>query len=289
MHFGVLFWPLIALSVAAAVLFGLVFEKRKPSFLRAGVKTLFMGALALAFAGGAPLPFVIALAAAALGDFFLAFDKPWVLPLGMLAFLAMQLLYMVCFFALWMFSGDNAPLFPRYLMMIAIVLIVGAYLVWFWREPRPGRNPLLAIGAVLGAFAIGAAPLVIGGAGYLATLDPEVLEPKINWLLVGGVLALSAGLIWLRRDLGLVKLAGMIYAAVIVQMGLLSFWLPWTASPAMLGALLFLISDGVLSAELFRLSPEAPARKITGPVVWWTYAAAQLLIVWGVARTAGMA
>jgi uncharacterized membrane protein YhhN len=50
----------------------------------------------------------------------------------------------------------------------------------------------------------------------------------------------------------------------------------------MLGALSFLVSDFVLSAELFRLPPDAPQRRIAAPVVWWTYAAAQLLIVAGI-------
>jgi hypothetical protein len=30
------------------------------------------------------------------------------------------------------------------------------------------------------------------------------------------------------------------------------------------------------------LPPDAPVRRVTAPVVWWTYAAAQLLIVWGI-------
>jgi hypothetical protein len=30
------------------------------------------------------------------------------------------------------------------------------------------------------------------------------------------------------------------------------------------------------------LPADAPARRFTAPVVWWTYATAQVLIVWGV-------
>jgi uncharacterized membrane protein YhhN len=65
-------------------------------------------------------------------------------------------------------------------------------------------------------------------------------------------------------------------------MGVAAMWLPWAGWPAMIGALLFLTSDFALAAELFRLSPNAPVRRITAPVVWWTYVAAQALIVWGV-------
>ena len=49
----------------------------------------------------------------------------------------------------------------------------------------------------------------------------------------------------------------------------------------MLGVVSFLVSDFVLAAELFRLPADAPARRITAPVVWWTYVAAQVLIVTG--------
>jgi uncharacterized membrane protein YhhN len=48
-----------------------------------------------------------------------------------------------------------------------------------------------------------------------------------------------------------------------------------------LGAALFVISDLVLASELFRIPEGAPIRRITAPVVWWTYAGAQALIVTG--------
>ena len=72
------------------------------------------------------------------------------------------------------------------------------------------------------------------------------------------------------------------YAIAITAMGVMAMWLPWIGWPASLGALLFLTSDFVLAAELFRLPADAPARRFTAPVVWWTYATAQVLIVWGV-------
>jgi uncharacterized membrane protein YhhN len=74
----------------------------------------------------------------------------------------------------------------------------------------------------------------------------------------------------------------MVYGGAITMMALQAMWLPWIGWLAMLGALLFLSSDFVLSAELFRLTPDSPARRFTAPVVWWTYAAAQALIVTGV-------
>lgn len=217
MTFDPVFWALIALSLAAAAAYGLLFLNRPPSLLRAGVKTAFMGALTAGFAvAGAPFPLVLALAASAFGDFFLAFDKKWILPLGILSFLIAQIIYLVIFFALWFFSGDNAPLWPRYAAMALIVITALGFLVW--------------------------------------------MGPKLGWMALGVVP----------------------YAIAITAMAAMAMWMPWPGWPAMIGAVSFLVSDFVLATELFRLPPDAPARRFTAPVVWWTYAAAQLLIVTGI-------
>jgi len=267
-------------SAFAALAYGLYFRAKPPSLLAALVKSAFMGGLVLALFD-APAPLILALILAALGDFFLALDdKPWALPLGMLAFLGMQLLYILMFFGVWMLSDDSAPEWPRYALMAAILAVVAGFLIWFWREPRQGNGALAAL-AVIGALTLGAAPLVLAGVGYVASFDDvadwNTLELAGFW----GALALGIVFMALRRDLGLIKLAGMAYGAVAVQMALMSFWLPWVAWPAMLGAILFVVSDGVLSTELFRMAPQAPARRWTGPVVWWSYVAAQALIVIG--------
>jgi uncharacterized membrane protein YhhN len=223
MQFGILFWPLLALGAAAAAAYGLVGLAWPAGLAKVALKTAFMASLAAAF-WGAPPPFFLALAFSALGDLLLAFDKKWTLGLGILCFLLAQLCYAVVFFALWMFSGDNSPLWPRYAAMIAMGVFALVYFVWLWPK--------------LGLMALGVGP----------------------------------------------------YTLAICAMAFAACWLPWQAWPAMLGALLFVISDGVLAAELFRLAPGAPERAVTGPVVWWTYAAAQGLIVWGVSRgVAGMA
>lgn len=214
---GAPFWALAALSAAGAIGYGLYYLRRPESWARAGVKTLFMGAMIAAFASaGAPAPLLIALAASALGDFLLAFDKKAVLPLGILAFLIAQLTYLVIFFALWFFSGDNSPLLPRYIAMGAVIATAVAFLIW--------------------------------------------MGPKLGWMALGVVP----------------------YAIAIAAMASAAMWMPWAGWPAMMGAVSFLVSDFVLAAELFRLAPDAPARRVTAPVVWWTYVAAQVLIVWGI-------
>lgn len=214
---GPVFWAMSAVSAAAAVAYGAYFLQRGSTFMRALVKTTFMVAAAGALVAiGAPFPLIAAIGFSALGDFFLAFKSKWTLPLGILAFLIAQLLYVLIFTAIWFFSGDNSPLLPRYIAMGAIILTAIVFLVW--------------------------------------------MAPKLGWMALGVVP----------------------YAIAITGMGAAAMWLPWVGWPAMLGALLFLTSDFVLAAELFRLPPEAPVRRITAPIVWWTYAAAQVLIIWGV-------
>jgi uncharacterized membrane protein YhhN len=98
------------------------------------------------------------------------------------------------------------------------------------------------------------------------------------------VLTAIGFLIWLWPKLGKLAFGVVPYSAAITAMASTAMLLPWTAWPAILGALLFVISDGTLSAELFQLPADAPARRITGPVVWWTYVAAQALILFGVIK-----
>ena len=61
---GVGFWALVAVGLVAAVAYGFYFLRRPPSFVRAVVKTAFMGAFAGALIiAGAPPPLVLAILA----------------------------------------------------------------------------------------------------------------------------------------------------------------------------------------------------------------------------------
>ena len=111
--------------------------------------------------------------------------------------------------------------------------------------------------------------------------DNSPLLPR--YIAMGAVIITAiAFLVWMAPKLGWMALGVVPYAIAIAGMGVAAMWLPWVGWPAMVGALLFLTSDFVLAAELFRLPAEAPVRRITAPIVWWTYAAAQVLIIWGV-------
>lgn len=284
MTIGPIFWALSALGAAAAVAHGLCFLRRPSSVLRALVKTLFMGGAAAAlWSAHAPLPLVIAIVCSALGDFFLAFKAKWTLPLGILSFLLAQLVYVLMFGAIWFFSGDNAPLWPRYAAMAAIGFVLIGFLVWFWRTDEFRRAPVLSaltVGALI-ALGVSLPILIVSGLMYVnGELDSR---PSLSAFAPLGALLLAAIVLaaW-RRKLGAVPLAAMIYAGAISTMAIAAMWLPWVAWPAMLGAVSFLISDLVLAAELFRLPADAPARRWTAPVVWWTYVAAQIGILAGV-------
>ncbi len=217
MEFSTITWALCGFGALAAAAYGLMFLGRPPSLLSAAVKTAFMAAFAAAFAlaGAEPL-LILALAAAAAGDWFLAFDKKQLVPLGILSFLIAQLAYLFVFLALAMLALDATPLWPRYAAMALICATTLGFLVW--------------------------------------------MAPKLGWMALGVVP----------------------YSIAITAMACMAFWLPWAGWPAMLGAVSFLVSDFVLAVELFRLPADAPVRRITAPVVWWSYAAAQMLIVAGV-------
>jgi len=217
--FGALFWALAGGGTLAAIGYGLFYLRRPESMARAIAKTLFMAGLTAAFASiGAPWVLLLALAAAAIGDFVLAFDKPSILPLGILAFLICQLSYLYIF---WANHGDGVAL----------------------------DSPLLRHAAMA-----------------------LVLATAIGFL------------IWMGSKLGAMAVPVIVYSIAICAMACAAFLLPWRGWPAMVGVVSFLTSDFVLSAELFRLAPDSPARRITVPVVWWTYVAAQVLIAWGIVR-----
>jgi uncharacterized membrane protein YhhN len=104
--------------------------------------------------------------------------------------------------------------------------------------------------------------------------------PVRGWrLIVAFIVALFA--IWfvvtLWPKLGALAIAVVIYTAVIVAMAMSSLRMAAVAIP--LGALFFMTSDSLLSLEKFLWS-----ERWVGPVVWATYAIAQLLIVYGVLR-----
>jgi uncharacterized membrane protein YhhN len=104
----------------------------------------------------------------------------------------------------------------------------------------------------------------------------SVLVEFPRWALVlGAVVAAVTVLRALWGGLRRMREAVVIYAAVVVMMVAIAFSLPWTRSAAMIGAVLFMISDAILAFRLFR----GGGPNINADLaVWWFYWAAQALI-----------
>lgn len=90
-------------------------------------------------------------------------------------------------------------------------------------------------------------------------------------------------LIWLWYRAGDLRYAVAGYIAIITTMGIMVASLPWQENynTVILGVMFFILSDLVLSAELFILSNEGSLRKFTPFIVWSLYWFAQMLITAG--------
>jgi uncharacterized membrane protein YhhN len=136
---------------------------------------------------------------------------------------------------------------------------------------------LAGLGAFLAAHIAYVALFATGSAGLAILLA----EP---WRLAAALAICTFGIIMLVRlwpalDSAM-RPAVLAYMLAIVAMGVTAFT---TQSPAVIvGAVLFIASDAILAAERFLLSADAPQRTVTGPAIWITYIAAQIVIVLGV-------
>lgn len=107
-----------------------------------------------------------------------------------------------------------------------------------------------------------------------------IAEP-VRTLGVAAVFAVAVTMLaWLWRSLGALRAAVCLYVAAIFVMAAASFTLPHRMWPVMAGASLFVASDGLLSAQLFKGFKAAWATY----AVWWLYFAAQALITWAYLR-----
>ena len=115
----------------------------------------------------------------------------------------------------------------------------------------------------------------VGGGGWALQAEP--------WRVIGVVGAFAAGtmmLTWLWSSIGPLRPAVAVYAAALAVMTAAAFTLPRLLWPAVPGAVLFLTSDALLSAELFK----GARSRWSGPAVWVTYYGAQALISYAFLR-----
>ena len=86
---------------------------------------------------------------------------------------------------------------------------------------------------------------------------------------------------WLRPHTGALKWPVRAYVGIILAMALLALGLPEARHVALWGALLFVVSDMILSVETFVLDPVDARRKPAGKLVWISYICAQIGLFWG--------
>jgi uncharacterized membrane protein YhhN len=114
------------------------------------------------------------------------------------------------------------------------------------------------------------------GGGRAALIAEPVRTLGVAAAFAFGVTLLA----WLWRSLGAMRAPVALYAAALCAMTAASFTLPHLMWPAMLGACAFALSDGLLSAELFKSAKGA----VIPHAVWALYYAGQALILWAYVR-----
>ncbi|MDO9224230.1 MAG: lysoplasmalogenase [Caulobacter sp.] len=174
---------LIGLSVAAALVHGLVMAGRAPSLARTIIKTTAVGAIAvMAFLSGAPWWLAAGLLLCAAGDAFLAGDPKRWLPAGLGVFLLGHLLY------IFLFQEMRDPALEMTTPQIAGTVVVGAaalaMLAWLWTHLGPMR-------AAVTLYVIAIAVMV--GSSFLL--------PAVYWPAMAGALAFMASDAILAGDL----------------------------------------------------------------------------------------
>ena len=131
----------------------------------------------------------------------------------------------------------------------------------------------------LGAFL--AAHLVYVGAfvGFGLELGAFDVHPWRLALMAAADLSGGVMLRWLWPDLGALRWAVTAYVAAIVAMVCFSLTLPATLGLAMIGAVMFMASDTLLSVQLFKPRADWAQGRMAGLAVWFLYFFGQ----WGIA------
>jgi uncharacterized membrane protein YhhN len=117
----------------------------------------------------------------------------------------------------------------------------------------------------------------LGEHGHLVSSPRLAL---IGACVAGGAIMLA----WLWQYLGAMRAAVSIYVAAIVAMLATSLLLPWQAWPVMVGAVAFMASDAILSAELFRKARLGNSERLSAYAVWALYYGGQATITYGLLR-----
>ena len=135
-------------------------------------------------------------------------------------------------------------------------------------------------------FLAGLVAFLLGHVAYIVLFSalPETAATLPVWLrtviiaVVIFVALAMAAMLW--QAAGNLRWPVMIYIMAVVAMA--SSAVTNGGGLITAGALSFMASDTILATERFMMKSDAPGRAFTGPAVWITYFAAQLLILFGV-------
>ncbi len=174
----------------------------------------------------------------------------------------------VTLFALAAFS-EGAPV----LLTVLLTAALGLSAVGDFALSRPGTKAFLT-----GMIAFAAAHLA-----YIALMVAVGVNLQASqWPIIALMVALGLSTEWwLRPHTGALKWPVRAYVGIILAMGLTALGLPDLRWVALCGALLFVVSDLILSIETFVLPDDHTSRKLAGKAVWITYIAAQIGLFWG--------
>lgn len=109
---------------------------------------------------------------------------------------------------------------------------------------------------------------------------PPVAMAPVGIVMVATALAMGRRLF---HAAGPLRWPVMVYIAAILVMAMAAIWNG--SGLIVAGAASFMLSDTILATERFLMSPDSAHRRSTGPAVWITYVAAQVMILFGVLST----
>ena len=120
---------------------------------------------------------------------------------------------------------------------------------------------------------------------FQETRDPSLEMTPLQLTGAVGLGAASVAMLaWLWRALGPMRAAVTLYVIVIAVMVGSSFLLPGFYWPAMVGAVLFMISDAILATGLFRELALFGSERLSRWAVWFLYYGGQAMIAWAFLR-----
>lgn len=150
---------------------------------------------------------------------------------------------------------------------------------------RDGQRAFLA-GLIAFAFShLAYIPLFVGLPGTPVLFD-------LNWVAWAGCAAMVLLAIsttrWLLPHTGSLRVPVGIYVLIICVMGIAALHLGVDFRLSLIGAVLFLASDMILSVQLFRLENPSAASRRAGQCVWPLYWGGQALIALGIVKGLGL-